>query len=508
MATGTIKKVFCEKGYGYISADDGTDCHFFLNKVLGGTELEPGDFVTFSTKETPKGRTAFNIAKSGTAASDNSPVKTSQSKTANSTTNLSSPKGKFAPRSSEAAYRFVNRAAGKQHPAAFHDRLLTNRFDVAFEIAWRTATPTAINPAISARRLPEGMQCTDDRFKGYQRGWLRMGGHLAISPFTVKGAMANGVANLLGGCYRMIDPENAGEVEKRPLHSDAIPTGNQLCTSVHELCPRCTLFGMVCKDEADSVGFGGRFRSSALVNDIVLHMEHGSRDFSSFLRGMNSVRVEEWHNPDGLPVTSMELLPVTMTSNPYGKYTRAKYFNDDGTIRGAKYFPHEALQSARNIKGVDQKRVKHEHRTFAEVCRPGTVFTGTVGAENCSAEEVAAMITLLHEPVFGHGFKLGIGKYFGLGSVTSTISKVWVRSCDCYTWRSIPVLPSMDTPLKLVETIGVIIPEIHYFVDKLSVSPGINLLQGRSAATVSPVVKESVGTGAFAAAFAKARQTK
>lgn len=492
MATGKIKWFNSEKKFGFIAGDDSQDYNVHLSNIKGGGIPKAGDRVTFNGKKGQKRLQAIDVVIDGPGQ----PALPSGGK--------SIPPQKFMPKKTEPVYKFVPRTGGKLEPAAHHEILHDDRYDVAFEIRWKTVTPTAINPALSDRRPPAGVPCSDERFKGYSRSWLRMNGFLAISPFTVKGAIANGVANLLGGCYRVVDPQNTGEVERKPLHSDAIPEGNQLCTSKDNLCPRCTLFGMVDKAGDDAGGFRGRFKAATLVSSVELKQESGIRDYSSFLKGANALRVEEWHDAQGNPVTALELLPVAMTSNPYGKHTREKYFHDDGEILGAKYFPHENLASARNIKGIDQKRVKHEHRTFGEVCRPGVVFSGTVGAENCSIDEIAALAIPLHSPASGHGFKLGIGKFFGLGSVESSVSRIWVRDCRSYTWQQILVNPKTASIGSFGQLCDAQLRGVSAAMRRIGRADRLNPLPGVHQTSPPVPTGESVGGGALAAAFAKA----
>ena len=60
---GEIKKLLRERGYGFISAEDGTEV-FFHSSALEGTEfgtLQEGDSVEFSVERGPKGPRAVNI---------------------------------------------------------------------------------------------------------------------------------------------------------------------------------------------------------------------------------------------------------------------------------------------------------------------------------------------------------------------------------------------------------------------------------------------------------------
>ncbi len=111
-------------------------------------------------------------------------------------------------RSNKAApYSFIPRPDYQPAEPASHAKLLEDRFDIAFEVEWTLQTPTALNPCIDNSEPTSMPRDKDDEFCGYNKRWLMMGDRFAISPFTVKSAVANGFANLMGGCYRVITKE-------------------------------------------------------------------------------------------------------------------------------------------------------------------------------------------------------------------------------------------------------------------------------------------------------------
>ncbi|HRR48340.1 MAG TPA: hypothetical protein P5196_12210, partial [Syntrophales bacterium] len=89
----------------------------------------------------------------------------------------------------------------------------------------------------------------------------------------------------------------------------------------------------------------------------------------------------------------------------------------------------------------------HELRNYAQVCREGLEFYGTVGAENCSIEEIAALLIVLDSRFDQHGFKIGLGKPLGLGSVSSRIRRIWVRKPGDYNWDPFDVKEDEKIPL-------------------------------------------------------------
>jgi len=64
VATGTIKKVVSDRGFGFITADDGKDYFFHRNGLtpsLDFDRLTGGEKVQFELEESPKGPRAKNV---------------------------------------------------------------------------------------------------------------------------------------------------------------------------------------------------------------------------------------------------------------------------------------------------------------------------------------------------------------------------------------------------------------------------------------------------------------
>jgi len=65
MATGTVKWFNNSKGYGFITAEDGTDVFVHHSDIQGEgfKSLDEGDTVEFDITEGPKGPKAANVVK-------------------------------------------------------------------------------------------------------------------------------------------------------------------------------------------------------------------------------------------------------------------------------------------------------------------------------------------------------------------------------------------------------------------------------------------------------------
>ena len=67
MTTGTIKKVVSERGFGFISGEDGKEYFFHrdgLTASLDFNRLAGGEKVEFDIEQSPKGARAKNVAAS------------------------------------------------------------------------------------------------------------------------------------------------------------------------------------------------------------------------------------------------------------------------------------------------------------------------------------------------------------------------------------------------------------------------------------------------------------
>ncbi|MDQ2964732.1 MAG: cold shock domain-containing protein [Chloroflexota bacterium] len=65
MATGTIKKVVSDRGFGFITAEDGKDYFFHrdgLDSSLDFDRLSGGEKVTFEVEASPRGPRATKVS--------------------------------------------------------------------------------------------------------------------------------------------------------------------------------------------------------------------------------------------------------------------------------------------------------------------------------------------------------------------------------------------------------------------------------------------------------------
>ena len=64
MATGTIKKVVSDRGFGFITAEDGKDYFFHRDGLAASLDFDRlvgGERVSFDIEQNPKGPRAKNV---------------------------------------------------------------------------------------------------------------------------------------------------------------------------------------------------------------------------------------------------------------------------------------------------------------------------------------------------------------------------------------------------------------------------------------------------------------
>ena len=65
MSSGTIKKVVADRGFGFITAEDGKDYFFHRNELdstLDFDRLNGGEGVSFDVQQSPKGPRATRVS--------------------------------------------------------------------------------------------------------------------------------------------------------------------------------------------------------------------------------------------------------------------------------------------------------------------------------------------------------------------------------------------------------------------------------------------------------------
>jgi CspA family cold shock protein len=71
MPSGTVKKLVADRGFGFITGDDGKDYFFHrdaLDRSLDFDRLNGGEAVSFTVEQSPRGPRASNVQAGSSAA--------------------------------------------------------------------------------------------------------------------------------------------------------------------------------------------------------------------------------------------------------------------------------------------------------------------------------------------------------------------------------------------------------------------------------------------------------
>lgn len=186
------------------------------------------------------------------------------------------------------------------------------------------------------------------------------------------------------------------------------------CTNKESLCPACSLFGMVSKNDA----VASRIR----FTDLQV-MEEESGDYYE-----NEVTLAPLSSPK---INNMEFY---LKRPDHARFWTYDYFingedqliSEHPEISGRKFFWHQMNPSFPVVKKTNQNMTVRPVKT-------GNVFTGKLYFHNISKEEVDQLIWLLNageEMQLSdkiHGYKLGSAKPLGLGSIAVAVDRVLLR---------------------------------------------------------------------------------
>jgi CspA family cold shock protein len=60
---GKVKMFNTERGFGFITGEDGKDVYVHSSSIQGGAALSPGDSVEYDVEQAPRGPRATNVRK-------------------------------------------------------------------------------------------------------------------------------------------------------------------------------------------------------------------------------------------------------------------------------------------------------------------------------------------------------------------------------------------------------------------------------------------------------------
>lgn len=184
------------------------------------------------------------------------------------------------------------------------------------------------------------------------------------------------------------------------------------CSNPDELCPACSLFGMLNSDEKtnENISSASRVR------------------FTDLKRNKNGNNLEDIYlKPYTIPVLGTPHL----SNMPFylERPGKANYWTYDYKVENGKRMLYSACANGRKFYWHQGKAQFSDNVTADKMnvtIRPlkaGQSFTGTIFLDGISLEELNTLIYLVNCDN-EHGYKLGRGKPFGLGSVQTKVLSV------------------------------------------------------------------------------------
>lgn len=218
------------------------------------------------------------------------------------------------------------------------------------------------------------------------------------------------------------ESEQKDQKEKTSKNKSSVP-----------LCAACNLFGTV----SDEINKGSKIRFSDLR---LTDTENDKKNHYKMCYNEDLLTLEELSTPK-ISTTEFYLKkPVVPESEgevwfwTYDYYT-VKQKDEKVVLKpytpeisGRKFYWH-------NLTGIQNaKKLTKRNRTVRTV-REGVSFTGKLYFDEITKTQLKQLLYILQYTSDGrHGYKLGTGKPFGLGSVELEVSSVWKRdfSGGCY----------------------------------------------------------------------------
>ena len=179
-----------------------------------------------------------------------------------------------------------------------------------------------------------------------------------------------------------------------------------------EFCPACDLFGKI-GDNAK----GSRIRFS----DMYVEKHDSNRSY--YVK--DSVTIANLSSPKISNVDFYLERPKNATFWTYDYYVSSnnKVYAYTGILRGRKYYWHHHPESVRFNSNVEKTKLNKTIRPVKE----GITFNGELYFDGISKKQLNQLIYILNTGKDGLGYKLGMGKPLGLGSVTCKVNAVEER---------------------------------------------------------------------------------
>ncbi|MDB4948545.1 MAG: hypothetical protein JWM27_1194 [Gemmatimonadetes bacterium] len=397
MGEGTIKKLFVEKGFGFIARGVGEPDVFFHRSACASGEFErwgPKDTLEFEVVAGPRGPKALRVRRTAVAAD--------------------------LPRRFVNPYNFVRwlpePTAGGAAATPLLGRCASPPQDRYTGLTGRilcrlaVASPTFVSDAyaVGVATVARGKE-----HRSY-RQYRTPAGSPAIPGSTLRGVVRSVFEAVTNSCFAGIaaDARHGGSASV----GDLVPAHLGVCTSALRLCPACRAFGWV--SEGPVPGHDAAVRGRVRFGDAVFGKEAVEKDQGPLTLAALSA-------PH--PKYAWFYLMDADGNAPAGRSLEQAGYVRKNRIRGRKvYRRHEPdLQAMRGQSHTEQ------NRTLLDWLKRGAETRFEVRFESLAPLELGALLWAL-EPDGGCVHRLGYAKPLGFGCVAIEVTGLHLVTADRY----------------------------------------------------------------------------
>ena len=408
MAKGKIKRLYLNKGYGFIKPTTGGEDVFFHKtsvQQIQFEELQEGTIVEYREEDSPKGRRAIDVRVPNRATSKYHFIN---------------------------PYNFVSYLKKRPTdcvlgdcPPPPHDRYLGLTGKIICNVKAKTLLFVSDSHAVEIKNdhasyrffqydgqpaLPasslRGMirsvfeAVTNSCYAAFQKDDYPLEYRSARAPDKLIPARVVELGDKEG---EMLRPIAMPRVRYTYCRQDYLPDHLSYCEDYNKLCPACRVFGWVHKNgESDlqkPVAYAGRLRFS-----------HGTIKESRGTENDLTLAILSTPKPTA---TEFYLLNSSGKPDP-----QIDYNNKDARLRGRKFYHHQE-----QAKEYTTSKKSDQNRTVRDALKPGATFTFEIDFENLSRLELGALIFALElEDEMFH--RLGYAKPLGFGSVKISVEEI------------------------------------------------------------------------------------
>lgn len=211
------------------------------------------------------------------------------------------------------------------------------------------------------------------------------------------------------------------------------------CNSINKLCPACSLFGMT--GDSNDCSIASKIRVTDAQSKILINNENYYEKIVTIpeMGQPKPSNTEFYLQKPGLKNENIDFWTYDYYLQYGNQGKELKLYNDKNTaytlkLNGRKFYWHQNLD-CNKFKDKDHKHIKSScrNRTIRPV-KKGVEFIGKVYFDQISNKQLRQLIWILNcgskkdKTDGGNGYKIGMGKPLGFGSIECKVTDVKIRT--------------------------------------------------------------------------------